>query len=226
MVTISSYGKSQVYRWCDYREWGKIHIIHCGLDEKFIQAEITPIPEENRLVCVGRLCPQKAQLLLLQAIARLKEKGIICKLILVGDGELRQEIENLAKKLGIKAQITITGWASSDEVKEQISQAKLMVMPSFAEGLPVVIMESLALGTPVISTYVAGIPELVVNGESGWLIPAGDIDALTNAMESALTLSSQKLAEMGKKGQEKVIQNHNIKRETQKLSNLFVKYIN
>ncbi len=226
VVTISSYGKSQVYRWCDYREWGKIHIIHCGLDEKFIQAEITPIPEENRLVCVGRLCPQKAQLLLLQAIARLKEKGIICKLILVGDGELRQEIENLAKKLGIKAQITITGWASSDEVKEQISQAKLMVMPSFAEGLPVVIMESLALGTPVISTYVAGIPELVVNGESGWLIPAGDIDALTNAMESALTLSSQKLAEMGKKGQEKVIQNHNIKRETQKLSNLFVKYIN
>ncbi|NCO75765.1 MAG: glycosyltransferase family 4 protein [Cyanobacteria bacterium] len=224
VVAISSYGKSQIYRWCDYKEWGKIHIIHCGLEEKFIQAEVTPIAEENRLVCVGRLCPQKAQLLLLTAVARLKEKGIECKIILVGDGELREEIEELSQKLGIKEQIEITGWASSDEVIQQISQAKLMVMPSFAEGLPVVIMESLALGKPVITTYVAGIPELIINGESGWLIPAGDIDALTVALESALSLPIEKIAQMGKKGKEKVTENHDIKKEAEKLNNLFEKY--
>lgn len=226
VVAISSYGKSQIYRWCDYQQWGKIHIIHCGLEEKFIQTDVTSITQENRLVCVGRLCPQKGQLLLLQAIGRLKEKGIICILTLVGDGELREEIEHLAEKLDIKEQIKITGWASSDEVKQQITQAKLMVMPSFAEGLPVVIMESLALGIPVISTYVAGIPELVINGESGWLIPAGDIDALTVVIELALNLPVEKLEEMGKKGKIAVNQNHDINKETETLKKLFYLHLN
>lgn len=197
MVTISNYGKSQVYRWCEYQDWQKVHVIHCGLDEKFIQAEITPIPSENNLVCVGRLCPQKGQLLLLDAIARLKQKGIICQLTLVGDGELRQEIEKLAEKLHIKSQINITGWASSEEVKMKINEAKLMVIPSFAEGLPVVIMESFALGRPVISTYVAGIPELVVENESGWLCFAGDVESLTEKLEKALSLSPEKLNQIG-----------------------------
>ncbi|BAQ62823.1 glycosyl transferase [Geminocystis sp. NIES-3708] len=225
VVVISSYGKSQVYRWCDYPEWGKIHIIHCGLNEKFIDAKITPITLENNLVCVGRLCPQKGQILLLKAIARLKEKRIICNLTLVGDGELRREIENLAEKLEVKNQIIITGWASSEEVKQQITKAKLMVIPSFAEGLPVVIMESLALGIPVISTYIAGIPELIVNGESGWLIPAGDIDALTIAIESALNLPIEKLEEMGQKGKIAVNKNHNIYQETENLIKLFQSYL-
>lgn len=226
VVAISSYGKSQIYRWCDYQEWGKIHIIRCGLDEKFLQAEVTSITQKNRLVCVGRLCPQKGQLLLLEAISRLKMKGVDCDLILVGDGELKEKIDNLAEKLGIKEQVIITGWASSDEVKQKITQCKLMVMPSFAEGLPVVIMESLALKIPVITTYVAGIPELVVNGESGWLIPAGDIDALTKAIESALNLPIEKLEEMGQKGKIAVNKNHNIYQEAELLKKLFESNIN
>lgn len=221
VVTISNYGKSQVYRWCDYQDWQKIHVIHCGLDKKFIQAEITPIPSENNLVCVGRLCPQKGQLLLLNAIARLKQKGIICQLTLVGDGELRQEIEILAEKLHIKSQINITGWASSDEVKMKINEAKLMVMPSFAEGLPVVIMESLALVRPVVSTYVAGIPELVVENESGWLCFAGDVESLTEKLEKALSLSPEKLNQIGIMGKKKVKYNHDIETEAKKLKNLF-----
>lgn len=221
VVAISNYGKSQVYRWCNYQDWHKIHLIHCGLDEKFIQAEMTPIPSENKLVCVGRLCPQKGQLLLLDAIALLKQRGINCQLTLVGDGELREEIETLAEKLDIKSQITITGWASSEEVKAKITEAKLMVMPSFAEGLPVVIMESLALGRPVVSTYVAGIPELVVEGESGWLCFAGDIESLSNKLAKALSLSTEELTQMGKRGREKVLKNHDIYIETKKLKTLF-----
>ncbi|WPF87159.1 glycosyltransferase family 4 protein [Cyanobacterium aponinum AL20118] len=221
VVTISNYGKSQVYRWCEYQDWQKVHVIHCGLDEKFIQAEITPIPSENNLVCVGRLCPQKGQLLLLDAIARLKQKRIICQLTLVGDGELRQEIEKLAEKLHIKSQINITGWASSEEVKMKINEAKLMVIPSFAEGLPVVIMESFALGRPVISTYVAGIPELVVENESGWLCFAGDVESLTEKLEKALSLSPEKLNQIGIISKKKVKYNHDIEIEAKKLKNLF-----
>lgn len=221
VVVISNYGKSQVYRWCNYQDWHKIHLIHCGVDEKFIQGEMTPLASENKLVCVGRLCPQKGQLLLLDAIALLKQRGISCQLTLVGDGELREEIETLAEKLDIKSQITITGWASSEEVKAKITEAKLMVMPSFAEGLPVVIMESLALGRPVVSTYVAGIPELVVEGESGWLCFAGDIESLSNKLAKALSLSTEELTQMGKRGREKVLKNHDIYIETKKLKTLF-----
>ncbi len=226
VAAISSYGKSQVYRWCDYQDWDKVHIIHCGLDEKFIKAQIVPIPEENKLVGVGRLCPQKGQLLLLQALGKLKTKGIDFQLTLVGDGELRVQIESLAKKLDIDSQIEITGWASSDVVKEKIKQAKLMVMPSFAEGLPVVIMESLALGTPVITTYVAGIPELVVNEESGWLIPAGDIDSLAVAIEKAVSLPTEKLQQMGQIGKQKVMEQHNIETEAEHLVKLFEVFVN
>jgi glycosyltransferase involved in cell wall biosynthesis len=225
VVTISSYGKSQVYRWCDYRDWQKIHIIHCGLEEKFITAQVSPIPNENNIVCVGRLCPQKGQLLLLEALGKLKTKGIDFQLTLVGDGELRQEVELLAKKLGIESQIEITGWASSDQVIEKIKQAKLMVLPSFAEGLPVVIMESLALGIPVISTYVAGIPELVVPEKSGWLVPASDIDSLVETIAKAINLPVETLQMMGKTGQEKVREQHNIEIEAGKLKDLLIKYL-
>ncbi len=223
VAVISSYGKSQAYRWCDYQDWQKINIIRCGLDEKFIKAEISQLPRANKLIQVGRLCPQKGQLLLLQALGRLKEKGIDFQLTLVGDGELRGAIENLAKTLNLESEVNITGWATSDEVKEKIKEAKLMVMPSFAEGLPVVIMESLALARPVISTYVAGIPELVVNEESGWLISAGDIDSLADSIELALDTSIEKLKQMGILGKEKVIEQHNINTEARKLKELFIK---
>ncbi|HIK37391.1 MAG: glycosyltransferase family 4 protein [Geminocystis sp.] len=228
VVAISSYGRSQLYRWCDYSQWGKIHVIHCGLDNFFLEADHQKrgeIQKENRLVCVGRLCPQKGQLLLVEAIRRLKDKGIDCQLTLVGDGELRQTIMELAKSLGVDSQIRITGWLSSDGVKREISQAKLMVMPSFAEGLPVAIMESLALGIPVITTYVAGIPELVVDGESGWLVTPGDIDALTETLIKALNTPVEVLQQMGRKGRERVIQNHSANREARKLLSLFCHYL-
>lgn len=225
VVAISSYCRSQLYRWCDYSDWRKIHVIHCGLDSVFLETEISSVSGENRLVCVGRLCPQKGQLLLVEAIRRLKDRGIDCQLTLVGDGELRQTIMDLAKNLGVDSQIRITGWLSSDDVKKEISQAKLMVLPSFAEGLPVVIMESLALGIPVVATYVAGIPELVTDGESGWLVTPGDIDALTETLIKALTTPVEILQQMGKRGREKVIQNHSALTEAKKLMSLFCQYL-
>ena len=221
---ISSYGQSQIFRWCDYRDWQKIHIIHCGLDEQFINAPLSPLTSENKLVCVGRLCPQKGQLLLMQALGKLKTQGVNFRLTLVGDGELREEVEQLAQKFNISEQVTITGWATTEEVKKHLQSAKIMVLPSFAEGLPVVIMESLALGVPVISTYVAGIPELVVENRSGWLIPAGDIDSLADTIVTGLKTPMETLQEMGKVGKEKVQIQHNINTETSNLAQLFNKY--
>jgi glycosyltransferase involved in cell wall biosynthesis len=224
VVAISSYGKSQLYRWCSLADWPKIQVVHCALAADYLQQEITPVPEVPQLVCVGRLCEQKGQLLLVQAVRQLRDNGIAVKLVLVGDGELRSPIEELIEQYQLEENITITGWASSAMVQQHLLASRAMVLPSFAEGLPVVIMEAFALGRPVISTYVAGIPELVKPGVSGWLVPPGSIPDLVEAMQSVLTMSCEQLTAMAAMGQQAVQMDHDVHKEAEKLAQHFHTY--
>jgi glycosyltransferase involved in cell wall biosynthesis len=224
VIAISSYGKSQLYRWCEYEYWSKIFIVHCALDDAFLGGEHQPVPNTHKLVCVGRLSEQKGQLLLLEAIAPLVQQGIDLKLVLVGDGEMRSVIEQTINRLNLQNHVEITGWASNDTVKQHILEARALVLPSFAEGLPVVLMEALALGRPVVTTYIAGIPELVVPGESGWLVPAGDVPSLTTAIQDVLNSPVEKLAKMGMRGRNKVSEQHNLTTEVSHLMKLFQQY--
>lgn len=221
VVAVSSFGKSQLYRWCEREHWAKIHVVHCGVDKLFLKQPHVPIPDQPRLVSVGRLCEQKGQLLLIEAASRLAAEGLPFKLVLVGDGPLRPQIETLIAQNGLLEHIEITGWASNSEVQQQILASRAMVLPSFAEGLPVVIMEALALERPVISTYVAGIPELVEPGTCGWLVPPGSVEALTAAMRTALLLPVEKLEQMGRVGAERVALEHDAEQEASKLAALF-----
>jgi colanic acid/amylovoran biosynthesis glycosyltransferase len=220
VVTISSFSRSQLYRWCDLSQWAKIQVVHCGLDRDFLPPTPTPIPSDSRLVCVGRLCAAKGQLLLIEAVHQLVTEGIVVQLILVGDGELRPEIEARIAQLQLQDHVKITGWASSLTVRHHLRSARAMVLPSFAEGLPVVIMEALALGRPVITTYIAGIPELVEPGVSGWLVPAGSITALTGALRAVLQAPVEQLEQMGRIGAARVAQQHGMA-EASKLVELF-----
>jgi colanic acid/amylovoran biosynthesis glycosyltransferase len=221
-VAISSYGRSQLYRWIDYEYWNKVKVIHCGLDQSFYDVTPSHPPENPRLVCVGRLCEQKGQLLLLEACRNLKEKGIKFELVLAGDGEMRPEVERLIDTYSLSDDVKITGWINSKQVRQEILASRAMVLPSFAEGLPVVIMEAMALKRPVISTNVAGIPELVINGENGWLVPAGSVQELTAAIEEVLSASTQLLSVMGEAAYTRVTQRHNIDTEAGKLAALFI----
>ena len=225
VVAISSYTRSQLYRWADYRDWGKIQVVHCGLEPSFYDVPPLPLPQAPRMVCVGRLCEQKGQLLLVKAASMLAEKGIAFEIVLAGDGEMRAEIEHLIKLYSLQTHITITGWISSDQVREQLLQARALVLPSFAEGLPVVIMEALAFRRPVLTTYVAGIPELVRDGECGWLIPAGDVRELARAMELLLATPLTQLQAMGEAGYDRVTQRHSVDIEAGKLADLFHSFI-
>ncbi len=225
VIAISYYGQSQLYRWCSVDHWDKIHVVHCGVDPSFLDKQLQPIIDTSQLVCVGRLCEQKGQLLLVKAVKILRDQGINFNLILVGDGEMRSPIEELIREYNLEKQITITGWADSQQVQQYILESRGLILPSFAEGLPVVIMESLALARPVISTYVAGIPELVEENISGWLVYAGCIDSLTLAMKNILQTPLDKLTEMGQNGQKKVKDNHDINLEAKILAELFAKNI-
>ncbi len=221
VVAISSYGRSQLYRWVDFADWDKVKLVHCGLEPAFHENQHVPATDMPRLVCVGRLCEQKGQLLLVHAVSRLMLSGIDVQLVLAGDGEMRGEIEALLRQSALQHCVHITGWISSEQVREQILAARALILPSFAEGLPVVIMEAMALRRPVLSTYVAGIPELVRPGEGGWLIPAGDIDALTETLKQVLAAPREELERMGVLAHARVLRDHSIDTEAARLGRYF-----
>ncbi len=221
VVGVSSFGRSQLYRWTSVEEWSKVGVVRCGVDASFLTCETTVVPDAPRLVCVGRLCEQKGQLLLVQAAARLAREGCAFELVLVGDGEMRAAVERAAHSLGVANRLRITGWASGERVREELVGARAMVLPSFAEGLPVVLMEALALGRPVLTTYIAGIPELVTPGEHGWLFPAGSVDALADAMRECLGATPATLTAMGLRGRARVAALHDSKRNAAELARLF-----
>jgi glycosyltransferase involved in cell wall biosynthesis len=221
VVAISSFGKSQLYRWCSLDQWPKIHVVHCGVDQAYLDHPFTPMPTEPQFVCIGRLCEDKGQLLLVQAAQQLIQEGFRFRLVLVGDGTIRPEIEALIAAHHLQPYIEITGWASNVEVRRHLLNAWVMVLPSFAEGLPVAIMEALALGRPVISTTIAGIPELVKPGVCGWLTPPSSVEDLVSTMRQALQASPEHLEHLGRQGAACVAQQHNVAIEAGKLATLF-----
>jgi colanic acid/amylovoran biosynthesis glycosyltransferase len=220
-VAISSFGRSQLYMRSRYEDWSKIKVVHCGLERQFFDAMNTPPVVSRRLVCVGRLTEAKGQLLLIEAVALLAAAGISCELVLVGDGPMRGVLETMIHRHGLANQIRITGWISSAQVRDEILAARALVLPSFAEGLPVVIMEAMALRRPVLCTYIAGIPELVRPGENGWLFPAGCVEELTSAMQDCLSRPADDLTRMGDAGYARVVARHSIDTEAAKLAQLF-----
>ena len=220
-VGVSSYGRSQLWRWADPDDWSKVEVVHCGLGRDFLDAPPTPAPLAPRLVCVARLSEQKGHLLLLEAAARLALEGLDFELVLAGDGPLRPFIERAIRRDGLEGRVRLAGWMSSDSVRDLLVSSRGLVLPSFAEGLPVTILESLALGRPVITTAIAGIPELVEPGVTGWLVPAGSVEHLVEAMRAAFTCPTSELDRMGRAGAARVARQHDASTEAAHLLALF-----
>lgn len=221
VVAVSSFGRSQLFRLVEQQYWPKIHVVHCGLDRSYLDAPADPPTATCRLVCVGRLSEQKGHILLIEAARQLARAGVKFELVIAGDGELRAGIDSLLKSYDLTDRVRITGWISGAQVKEEILAARALVLPSFAEGLPVVLMEAMALRRPVIATFIAGIPELVRSGKDGWLVPAGDIAALTDAMRSCLDAPIEVIDHMGEAARQRVVARHNVNAEAVKLQKLF-----
>ncbi|MCL7489615.1 MAG: glycosyltransferase family 4 protein [Desulfobulbaceae bacterium] len=225
VVAITDFCSAQLRRWCDPEEWSKIHIVHCTVGDDFFNAAEPITPGARTFSCVGRLTPQKGQLVLLEAFAQLLEKDHAARLVLVGDGELRPVIEEKIAAKGLEKNVTITGYVTEKEVRQYIASSRALVLPSFAEGLPMVIMEAYAVGRPVISTYVAGIPELVRPGENGWLVPAGNVEHLVAAMVDALEAPPERLAEMAAQGRDLTYLKHRTATEGDRLEEILLRYV-
>ena len=223
VVVISEFGRMLLQQSSDQKNWGKIKVVRCGLDSQFLSASrlqdrILTSNSSNRLVCVGRLSEQKGHPVLLEAAAQLAAEGINFELVLVGDGEMRNEIEQRIQTLNLTQHVRLTGWLGSDGVRKEIAAARALVLASRAEGLPVVLMESMALGKPVVATRVAGVPELVTDKIHGRLVPPGDPSALADAMKEILQLNSAELNQMGQAAIAQVSRLHDIQIESAKLA--------
>jgi glycosyltransferase involved in cell wall biosynthesis len=221
VVTISHFGRSQMLMRLPLREWDKVKIVGCGLEPGFYSGPTRLVPDSKRFVCVGRLCEAKGQFLLIQAVAALAARGIEIEMVLAGDGPLRPALERQIEALGVGHQVRITGWISGDQVREEMLAARALVLPSFAEGLPVVVMEAMALRRPVLTTYVAGTPELVHSGENGWLFAAGSQENLEAALIECLETPVERLRALGERGHLDVVVAHSIDLEAAKLAELF-----
>ncbi len=224
VTAISDFAKSQTYRWTKPEHWKKVHVIRCGVDDEFISQNVVPVPDVSRLVMIGRLGPPKGHVILLEALQRLLDKGVSFHMLLIGDGPMRELIQEQISDLGLTEHVTLAGWMDNNLVRQELLASRGMVLPSFSEGLPVVIMEALAMARPVVCTRIAGISELVIDSENGWLVNAGNVDELADAINKLLDTPVKQLFEMGKHGREVVLEMHSSIAEAKKLAGILHTY--
>lgn len=222
VVAISHYCVVQLARAAGMQEWDKVHIVRCGLDIDEFEVSDAGFGPDAPFVCVGRLCPQKAQVLIVEAVATVAALHPNVKVQLIGDGESRPDVEAAIARHGLENNVELLGWRDNHEVRCLLGKARALLLPSFAEGLPVVIMEALALGRPAISTYIAGIPELV-DPDCGWIIPAGSSEHIAKTMIEAIEAEPDKLAALGQEGRRRTVALHDIRKNARVLEDLFRK---
>jgi colanic acid/amylovoran biosynthesis glycosyltransferase len=209
-VAISDFGRSQLMTLAAEGRWKDIHVVHCGIDPAECAAEPTPRSSgEPEILCVGRLVQRKGQSLLIEAVAALLERGVPVRLTLVGDGPTRPDLEALAHRIGVGNRVRFAGAVGHDEILPMFRSADIFCLPSFSEGVPVVLMEAMAHSVPVVTTQVMGIPELVENGHSGLLVAPGRVDVLVDAL-AQLIADPELRTRLGGRGRDKVLSDFDV----------------
>lgn len=217
---ISEFCRSQVMIFSPQDCWGKLRIVHCGVrPTDFLPVEHSGIG--NRLLFVGRLAAVKGLPVLLDALAKIRSHQPDVKLCIAGDGPDRARLATQAKSLGIEANVEFLGYQSQSQVRQLLQQTDVFVMSSFAEGVPVVLMEAMAAGVPVVATRIAGIPELVEDGVSGYLVPPGEADAIVQRVMQ-LFEDADLRSRFGRAGKEKVCRDFDVEVEAQKMVGMFM----
>ena len=218
VACISDFCRSQAMLFSERQHWDKLHVVHCGIDPARYDTPSTA--PGDHLLFVGRLAAVKGVPVLFDALAIARQTRPNLHLTLIGDGPERKMLEAEATTLGLTDAVTFAGYRTSDEVALALRDTDALVLPSFAEGLPVVLMEAMAARVPVIATRIAGIPELVDHGVNGALVPPGDSTALATAILDVLSDATRRRA-MGDAGRDRVVQDFNGTTEAAWLADLF-----
>jgi glycosyltransferase involved in cell wall biosynthesis len=225
VVAISDFARSQLMTLVDEDDWEKIHVVHCGVDvARFAPpGEATAAGGPVRVLCVGRLTRIKGQAVLLEALQRLVARGIEVEATLVGDGPMRDDLERLARQMSLNGAVRFTGAIGHDEIRAHYATADVFCLSSFAEGVPVVLMEAMAMGKPVVASQVMGVSELVQDGLNGRLVPPGRADLLAEAL-AQLAADAQLRARMGAAGRDTILREFSLDQQGDNLQRLLERY--
>jgi colanic acid/amylovoran biosynthesis glycosyltransferase len=222
VLCISEYTRAQLMALCAPEHWDKLTVVHCGVDvERYRPPADRPVrtgPVE--ILAVGRLSHEKGQPIILEALEQLRASAYDAHLTLVGDGPFRRRLEQQALELGVASAVTFAGAVGQDAMPKYYRDADIFCQPSFAEGIPVVLMEAMASALPVVSSGVAGIPELVDHGRTGLLVPPGRPDLLAGALAELIGSPELRL-KMGTAGRATVEAGFDIERIADQIDRLF-----
>lgn len=217
---ISHYCRSQLMRLTPFADWDKLHIVRCGIDVELFRPRPDPGNGVMQIVCVGRLVPAKAQHLLLQACKTLRDRGHKFHLTLIGDGDDRESLKMRALEWCLSDCITFTLGVTPEQVNDHLERADIMVLPSFAEGLPVVLMEAMAKEVPCVSSRIMGIPELIEHEQNGLLTAPSDLEDLVAQIERLL-VDPELRARLGRCAREKVAGEFRVEQTAERMEALF-----
>lgn len=219
IACISHYCRSQLMLFSDPEDWQRLKLVRCGIDiERYPQAAVRQ--QVRQLFYAGRLAVEKGLPVLFESLRMLQARGYDLQLTLAGGGEDRQALERLACELGIDERLTFAGYLGQEQVREYLRQSDIFILPSFAEGVPVSLMEAMACGVPVLSTYVGGIAELVESERTGLLVPAGDSHALSEAIIRYVE-DFELRQRVSSLARQKIAAGFNLDQEVSKLAELF-----
>lgn len=224
VICISDFARSQLMGLVEESHWSKLSVVHCGVDPSFFHASPNDGDATLRVLNVGRLVPVKGHAVLVHAIELLKRRGVDLELTIVGDGPARKELEALIGLLNLSQSVRLIGAVGQDKILDHYRAADVFCLSSFAEGVPVVLMEAMAQEIPVVAPAIMGIPELVEDGVSGLLTRVGRADCIADAL-ARLAASDDLRASLGRSGREKVISEFAIDRSAHALYEIFREHL-
>lgn len=216
--SISRHGRGQLMLACERSEWSKLIYVPLGIDaSEFAPRPQRPVSRPVHILCVGRLAPEKGQALLLEAIAALSVEGREVHLRLVGDGPDRKWLESRAADLGITSRVEFAGWVNQDRLMALYAETDIFALPSLAEGIPMVLMEAMAMQIPCVAPRITGIPELIEDGIDGLLFAVADVEDLTKKIRSLLE-SPELRAQIGKQARARVVRDYDMAGNTERFA--------
>jgi glycosyltransferase involved in cell wall biosynthesis len=221
LCTISEYGRSQLMRFSEQSQWSKFHVARLGVDPTlYAPRPFRENPSPFEILFVGRLAPVKGLFILVAALDRLVRQGRSARLRIAGDGPDRAALERSVTERGLNPQVIFEGWQNADSVRALYRTADLFVLPSFAEGIPVVLMEAMAMEIPCVATRITGIPELIRDQTDGLLVTPASEEELAAAMARLMddfTLRRQ----LGESARRRILENYDLRRNTAQLGSIF-----
>jgi glycosyltransferase involved in cell wall biosynthesis len=222
---ISSFARSQMMKASPYEQWNKFVVSPLGVDpERFAPRPFRTAPDPFEILCVGRLTPAKGQHLLIDAVERLAKEGRRARLRLVGGGPEEAALREHAAQIEYPECVVFEGAVNQDRIRTFYAAADLFCLPSFAEGVPVVLMEAMAMEIPCVTTHITGTPELIRDGIHGLLVAPSDLDALAGAL--ARLMGDAGLRErMGKSGRARVVERYDLRHSVERLAAIFVERV-